>query len=124
MVLNIVLIVILMPYFGHLGIAAATSVSVWVNALSLGYLLRKRGDLVLDARLLRRVPRILAASILMGLALWFAIDAFWQNDALSITRMMIMAACVVGGVAVYGLSAQLLGATNLSELKATLKRAK
>ena len=124
MVLNIVLIIVLMPQFGHLGIAAATSTSVWVNAFLLGYLLRKRGDLTFDDRLLKRVPRILITSALMGAALWFAIDMFWQNDATSITRILIMAACVCGGITVYALSAQLLGATSFSELKATLKRGK
>ncbi|MBE71392.1 MAG: murein biosynthesis integral membrane protein MurJ [Thalassospira sp.] len=124
MVLNIVLIVVLMPWFGHLGIAAATSVSVWVNATSLGLILHRRGDLTFDARLARRIPRILVASALMGSALWFAIDAFWQNDALSITRIITMAVIVTGGMAVYAITAQLLGATSFSELKATLKRGK
>jgi putative peptidoglycan lipid II flippase len=124
MVLNIILIVVLMPWFGHLGIAAATSVSVWVNATSLGFILHRRGDLTFDARLTRRVPRILVASALMGSALWFAIDAFWQNDALSITRITTMAVIVTGGMAVYAIAAQLLGATSFSELKATLKRGK
>ena len=60
----------------------------------------------------------------MGAALWFAIDIFWDNDALSVMRITIMTACVIGGLMIYGLSAQLLGATNLSELKATFKRGK
>lgn len=124
MVLNIILIVVLMPWFGHLGIAAATSVSVWVNATSLGFILHRRGDLTFDARLARRIPRILVASALMGSALWFAINAFWQNDALSITRIITMAVIVTGGMAVYAIAAQLLGATSFSELKATLKRGK
>jgi len=124
MVVNIILIVVLMPWFGHLGIAAATSVSVWVNATSLGFILHRRGDLTFDARLARRIPRILVASALMGSALWFAIDAFWQNDALSITRIITMAVIVTGGMAVYAIAAQLLGATSFSELKATLKRGK
>ncbi|GAA0607703.1 murein biosynthesis integral membrane protein MurJ [Thalassospira tepidiphila] len=124
MVLNIILIVVLMPWFGHLGIAAATSVSVWVNATSLGFILHRRGDLTFDARLARRIPRILVASALMGSALWFAIDAFWENDALSITRIITMAVIVTGGMAVYAIAAQLLGATSFSELKATLKRGK
>ncbi|WP_417845618.1 murein biosynthesis integral membrane protein MurJ [Thalassospira povalilytica] len=124
MILNIALIVALMPLFGHLGIAAATSFSVWVNAGSLCFLLHRRGDLVFDDRLVKRLPRILLASVLMGAALWVAIDIFWQNDALSVTRITIMTFCVIGGLAVYGIAAQLLGATSLSELKATFKRGK
>ena len=124
MVLNIILILVLMPWFGHLGIAAATSVSVWVNATSLGVILHRRGDLKFDSRLTRRLPRILLASALMGAVLWFAIDAFWQNDALSITRIITMAIIVTGGMAIYAIAAQLLGATSFSELKSTLKRGK
>jgi putative peptidoglycan lipid II flippase len=60
----------------------------------------------------------------MGVALWFAIDVFWQNDALSITRVITMAIIVTGGMAIYAVSAQLLGATSFSELRATLKRGK
>ncbi|MCC9621175.1 murein biosynthesis integral membrane protein MurJ [Thalassospira sp. MA62] len=122
MVLNIVLIIILMPSFGHLGIAAATSVSVWVNAASLATLLSRRGDLVFDARLIKRIPRIIVAAGIMGAGLWFALDHFWQNDALSITRIAMMAALVIGGVVTYGICAQLFGATRFSELKSTLKR--
>ncbi|WP_404423499.1 murein biosynthesis integral membrane protein MurJ [Thalassospira australica] len=122
MVINIVLIIALMPAFGHLGIAAATSTSVWINAGALGWILHKRGDLAFDDRLKRRVPRILFSSVLMGLALWFAIDWLWQNDALSITRVITMAGLVGGGLLIYAITAQLSGATSFSELKATLKR--
>lgn len=122
MVINIVLIIALMPTFGHLGIAAATSTSVWINAGALGWILHKRGDLVFDDRLKRRVPRILLSSVLMGLALWFAIEWLWQNDALSITRVITMAGLVSGGLLIYAVTAQLSGATSFSELKATLKR--
>ncbi|OSQ50147.1 murein biosynthesis integral membrane protein MurJ [Thalassospira alkalitolerans] len=124
MMINIVLIVALMPTFGHLGIAAATSTSVWINAGALAWILHKRGDLVFDDRLKRRMPRILLCSVLMGAALWFAIDLLWQNDALSITRIFTMAGLVCGGLLIYGVAAQLLGATSFAELKTTLKRRK
>jgi putative peptidoglycan lipid II flippase len=124
MVINIGLIVALMPFFGHLGIAAATSVSVWINASSLGITLHRRGHLQFDDRLRRRLPRILMSSILMGAVLWAAVFFLWNPHLPSIARIAIMAAFVIGGIAVYGVTAQLSGATRLSELKQTLKRGK
>ena len=72
MVVNIVLNIILMRPFGHVGIALATAIAAWVNAGLLGYVLVRRGHLVADRRLSHRLPRIMAASVAMGLAVWFA----------------------------------------------------
>ena len=56
--------------FRHVGIASATSIAGWVNALSLMVLLHRRGHFTLDARSRRIVPRIIAASAGMGVLLW------------------------------------------------------
>ncbi|MDP2699222.1 murein biosynthesis integral membrane protein MurJ [Thalassospira sp.] len=124
MVLNIVLILCLMPFFGHLGIAAATSVSVWINAACLAITLHRRGHLVFDARLRRRVPRIALSSALMGAVLWLVIDLVWRFDVPTLERVIMMTVIVTGGVVIYGLSAQLSGATRFSELKTILRRGK
>ncbi|PKR54651.1 murein biosynthesis integral membrane protein MurJ [Thalassospira marina] len=122
MILNIGMIVVLMPLFGHLGIATATAVSSWINAISLGTILRKRNHLTFDDRLKRRVPRIILSSAVMGLALWAAITFFWNAGYDAILRAAIMAGIVITGMVVYALIAQLSGATSFSELKSTLKR--
>ena len=59
----------LMP---HLGIAVATTLGGWLNAGLLYATLVRRGNFVADARLERALPRIVLASIVMGVALWFA----------------------------------------------------
>lgn len=64
-----VLLGLVLP-FHHVGIAAATSIAGWVNALSLMVLLHRRGHFTLDARSRRVVPRIVAASAGMGVLLW------------------------------------------------------
>jgi putative peptidoglycan lipid II flippase len=72
MATNLVLTLVLglvLP-FRHVGIASATSIAGWVNALSLMVLLHRRGHFTLDARSRRIVPRIVAASIGMGVLLW------------------------------------------------------
>ena len=45
MVVNIVLNIILMRPFGHVGIALATAIAAWLNAGLLGYVLVRRGHL-------------------------------------------------------------------------------
>ena len=72
MATNLVLTVVLglvLP-FRHVGIASATSIAGWVNALSLMVLLHRRGHFTLDVRSRRVVPRIIAASAGMGVLLW------------------------------------------------------
>jgi putative peptidoglycan lipid II flippase len=72
MATNLVLTVglgLLLP-FRHVGIASATSIAGWVNALSLMVLLHRRGHFTLDARSRRILPRIIAASGGMGVLLW------------------------------------------------------
>ena len=48
-VLNAVLALSFMPFWGYLGIAAATGITVWVNALQYALRLKKQGDFHLDA---------------------------------------------------------------------------
>ncbi|MCA8930311.1 MAG: murein biosynthesis integral membrane protein MurJ, partial [Alphaproteobacteria bacterium] len=64
--LNIALGFALYRPLGVVGLAVATTVASWANALALGWLLHRRGDWVADRGLARRAPRVLAASLAMG----------------------------------------------------------
>jgi putative peptidoglycan lipid II flippase len=72
-----------------------------------------------DARLRRTAPRIVLASALMALALWFMRDGL---DAAGIARIPGLAILVFGGAAIYFTLAFLTGAYRISELKAAVKR--
>jgi len=123
MVLNVVFAVTLMQVIAHAGIALATALSAWINALALGVLLHRRGFFATDARLRRRVPRIFLAAALMGVALWFLegllalplAGALWQ-------RVGALAVLVIAGFALYCVLAQLFGAARLGELRRALGR--
>lgn len=62
-----------MGYFPHVGIALATSIAGWVNAFLLWRVLARTGTFAADARLMRNLPLIVIASLIMGAMLWFAI---------------------------------------------------
>jgi len=113
MVANIVLNLILMQFWGHIGIALASSLSAWINALALAWVLRGRGHLSTDARLNSRVPRIAAAALLMALALAFGAEALAPMlEGADAARIGALVLLVVGGVGLFGLLAQLLGAAS------------
>ncbi|HEV3052774.1 MAG TPA: murein biosynthesis integral membrane protein MurJ, partial [Longimicrobium sp.] len=67
---NITLTWVLSRWFSHVGVALATTLSAWFNAVMLGGTLVRRGQLLPDRQLRQRSPRLLLAALLMGGALW------------------------------------------------------
>lgn len=112
---NILLVGLLIGPLAHVGIAVATAVTNWLNALLLLLLLRRKGDFVSDARLRRRLPRMMLAAAGMGLFLHFC--PFGALIGPAPVRLVLI--CLGGGLIFLGL-AQLLGGTDLRELKAQL----
>ncbi len=76
LILNVGVALALMPVLAHVGIALATAISSWFNAVLLAVLLYRRGLLEPDRRLLQRLIRILAASALMVCGLWLGRDCW------------------------------------------------
>ncbi|MGE0254851.1 MAG: murein biosynthesis integral membrane protein MurJ [Alphaproteobacteria bacterium] len=122
-VVNIVAALALMQLLGHVGIALATTLAGWLNALFLALLLRRRGHLRFDARLRARVPRILVASLVMGGALWGLARLsgdVWTSGG--IARAGLLAAIVVAGLAVYAGAAAATGAARPADIGLLLRR--
>ena len=118
LVVNLVLNLLLMGPFKHVGIAAATVVSSWLNAAIMAYVLKGRGHLVLDGRLRRRLPRMILASAVMGAALIWALAPL--QEALAggmVERIGALAMLVVGGMVVFAATVLLTGAARISDLK-------
>jgi putative peptidoglycan lipid II flippase len=103
--------------FAWVGVACATSAAGWVNALLLLWLLHRRAHFRLDARSRSRIPRILAAALLMGVALVALrlplAPAFGEGLAV---RLGALAALIAVGLAVFAGFALLLGAAAWGEL--------
>jgi putative peptidoglycan lipid II flippase len=116
----------LVLFFGPLGfagLAIATALAGWVNTILLAVTLRRRGLLEPDARLLGKLPRIIAACAIMAA---FLLAAEHYADPLRVilfdsTLVTLIAVCGAG-LAVYGLAALLTGALRPSEVRAALKR--
>ena len=119
MVANVVLNVILMQVWAHVGIALASSVAAWINAGLLWIILRRRGFLVLDARVAARLPRILLAACLMAGVLaggQYLLDGLLGGATHE--RIAALALLVTTGLAAFGGFARLTGAFAFSDIRA------
>jgi putative peptidoglycan lipid II flippase len=116
--LNLAMNLLFMHPLKAVGPALATSLSSAFNVVCLVVLLRRRGHFLLDADARRRIPRILLAGAVMAAAI-AAVDAAFPAGKTSILEFLLLTAA--GGVAYAG-AGILIGAFDLSELKALLRR--
>ncbi|MBX3568234.1 MAG: murein biosynthesis integral membrane protein MurJ [Rhizobiaceae bacterium] len=122
---NIGLALSLFPSMGGAGIAAAAAAAGWVNAaLLLGVLIR-RGHWSSDGGLLRRGPRMLVATLVMGAALWAAMH--WFGGRLASARPFyeqaaVLAIMVAGAMAVYFGVVFAIGGADIRTLRRSLRR--
>ena len=115
--LNLALSRLLMAPMGHAGIALGTALAVWVQAAALWTVLARRRGFAPDARLRRRAPAILAASLVMAGALWalrLALDV--GPGAGELQRAGALALLVAAGLGAFALAARWLGAARPAEL--------
>jgi putative peptidoglycan lipid II flippase len=114
---NLVLVLTLMWPLAHVGIALATALSAWLNAGQLAWLLHRDGLLQPDARLRRRLPRIVGASFAMAVGLWLAGKLLAPLPAAPSLGVLI----VIGGAG-FLMLARLFGALDFLELRQGLGR--
>ena len=94
-----------------------------MNVLALAVVLSRRGQLVLDARLRRRLPRMAGAALAMAGALLLAEQYVFGPAADTAGLRWLALGVLVGfGLAAYGVAAQALGALDARELLALMRR--
>ena len=123
MVVNAGLAIGLAPVIGFTAAAIGASVAGWVMLWCLWRGARGMGEAARpDARFKRRCLGILAASAIMGAALWtlqFALQPLLEAAG---WRYLGLAALVAGGMAVYAAAGIGLGAFQSSDLKQAMRR--
>ena len=114
----------LAPVIGFAAAALGTTVAGWAMAALLWRGARGMGDAARpDARLLRRLPRMVLASLLMGAGLLAgaAVLSPWLAAG-GARAAAAVAVLVAGGGAAYVAAAHLTGALRLGELRAAIAR--
>ncbi|MBB5754078.1 murein biosynthesis integral membrane protein MurJ [Prosthecomicrobium pneumaticum] len=125
MVVNVVLSLALFPFLAHVGIAIATSVAGWANAILLGATLWRRGQLVPDRAVTRNLPLVVAASAVMGAVVFGGglLAEPWFADGRVLWRAGAMAVLCGAGLLVYAVLVQLAGVMDFRRVvKAALRR--
>ncbi|MBO6675691.1 MAG: murein biosynthesis integral membrane protein MurJ [Rhizobiales bacterium] len=122
---NVACSLALFPFIGHVGIALATSLAGWVNALVLYYLIVKRGYWHIERALMVKVAILLGCAIAMG-ALLIGLAGLLETQ-LAITSPLLMrvsalAGLVLAGVLTFFGLAHVTGAAKLGEMKRMLTR--
>ena len=122
-VINLVVGASLFFTIGFYGLALGTSIAAWANVICLSVILMRDKLFILDKRLITRLPRILLASLLMGIVLFYIAPkarAFFQNSILIDYPILIVVSAI--GLALYALAATLLRAVDMNDIRDALKK--
>jgi putative peptidoglycan lipid II flippase len=123
-VINIVVSLALFPVLKHVGIAIATSIAAWANAVLLGVWLGRRGHFRLNGEDWRRHGLIIACSIGMALILWALaapLAPFMRASAPLIVQLLALGGLMSLGLAVYFAAVHFSGAQPLGLLLRRLR---
>lgn len=122
-VINLVVGASLFFTIGFYGLALGTTIAAWSNVICLAFVLMRDKLFILDHRLMKRLPRIALASLIMGLALYYIAPQarlLYQN-AILIDYPILIGVCAIG-LAIYALFATLLRAVNMSDIRDAFKK--
>jgi putative peptidoglycan lipid II flippase len=120
---NLLLTLILMRFFAHVGVAIALSASGWLQAVVLMALLARRSHFHFDARSRAKLPRIVLATLGMAVVLLIA-RALLQPALVAAAplKLTALAALVAAGLVTFLALALVLGVADLRELRGQLRR--
>lgn len=123
-VVNLVLNLTLIHYIAHVGMALATSIASWVNALLLGGILYKRGIFRPDAALKRRLLRLSFATKIMAfllIGLGILLDSYGSDHA-KLKETLVLGVIVAIGGSTYLALAWFTGGVDKQQVRSMLQR--
>jgi putative peptidoglycan lipid II flippase len=118
----LVLSVLLGRIYGAGGIAAAIALGAWSSAFSLIRQGAATFGFSIDAAARRRLPRIVAAALVMGGLLWPAVAFMPTIPANMLAQAAVLVLLISGGIAVYGLLLGQFGVIGWSDAVRALRQ--
>ena len=123
-VVNVVGSLAMFPFIGHVGIALATAVAAWVNAVLLLVVLVRRGHFAWDRLLTRRLVLLALASVVMGaglLGLQHLLAPWLSGETAAVEGLALLALCA-GGMVVYAVAVLATGAVDVRRYAKALRQ--
>ena len=125
MVVNAALAIGLIPVFGWLAPAIATSVAGWALVALLAFGARSFGDEArFDTRFYQRIWRIVAASAAMGAVLYTGHALTEDIFRIAGWRYLALTVLIGSGLLIYAAAGEVFGAFKIAEYRAALRRAR
>ncbi len=107
---NIILNLILVQYFGHVGLAAATSISALINAAILYFFLVKQSIFKFNNTFYKMLIKVIFATIIMALYIYyFESNISLYVDSSLIERALILSKTIMISALIYFVTLFLLG---------------
>jgi putative peptidoglycan lipid II flippase len=127
-IMNTVLSLVFKEYWQHVGLALSISVNAGLNAFLLWFLLERRGNAKIDATGKKRIPKLLLAAAVMGIALWlsapmaksisvFLFHTQFLIDVTGLSIRILISACA------YAATLKLTRAMPISDLRSFRRKA-
>ena len=117
---NMILAILLVKPFGHVGVAAATTISAFISFEQYRRGLKKRGYWNFTPELRGKINRIFLSALVMGLILYagkqlaFRIYPDWLSANYTLKIGLLGGLCILG-VASFGFMAKLTGVLNIND---------
>ncbi|MCE3230808.1 MAG: hypothetical protein K0R52_736 [Alphaproteobacteria bacterium] len=120
---NLMLNIILMIPFAHVGLAMATSIAAWINAGLQLMVLQRRGWFFLTPQVQKTAGKVVVSAAVMGIGLLLARDQWLATlpDTFLLQTVSVLGTIICGTI-VFGGVGQLTGAFNLAHLRQAFKR--
>ena len=125
MLLNLGLNLLLIRFYQHVGLAAATAIAAWVNAFLLYLFTQKRDMMPFSERLKKFFPKLAFASLACFITIYALRESFWHTmQGGRLTEIAALVIMVGAGVLSYALACYILGIIKKSDLTKIIPKKK
>ena len=123
-IVNIVLSILLISSMREMGIAVATAISAWINAILLFLILYKDNNLYLESKLIRNSLKILFATIILVIGCYFLNELIFINiaDLSTILKILNLLLVIICSKIIYLGMIFMLKVISIQDLKGYIKQ--
>lgn len=120
---NLIFNLVFMQFFAHVGMALATSLAAWINAILLFIMLKRREWFFLTSQVKLVAVKLSGACSAMALGLWMLkeqLTILLEDDVIG--PFSHLSALIISGIVLFVILGQVTGAVNFTTLRGALRK--